>query len=158
MVGYDISIGIVVLLISIYCDLANIVALMILFDDLAQWQLRLFSDYTTDYTRRSQSLTISDDLLAVIIDNWSALFATAPATAFINCDLASVAALMISFHHQLQCLLSSQAQAQQQQQQWHQKQQQQQWSYFIISHNASLVNKRNNIYFNRLLLFIDSYL
>ena len=149
MVGYDISIGIVVLLISIYCDLANIVALMILFDDLAQWQLRLFSDYTTDYTRRSQSLTISDDLLAVIIDNWSALFATAPATAFINCDLASVAALMISFHHQLQCLLSSQAQAQQQQQQW---------SYFIISHNASLVNKRNNIYFNRLLLFIDTYL
>ena len=40
MVVYDISIGIVVLLISIYCDLANIVALMILFDDLAQWQLR----------------------------------------------------------------------------------------------------------------------
>ena len=69
MVVYDISIGIVVLLISICRDLANIVALMILFDDLAQWQLRLFSDYTTDYTRRSQSLTISDDLLAVIIDN-----------------------------------------------------------------------------------------
>ena len=69
MVVYDISIGIVLLLISIYRDLANIVALMILFDDLAQWQLRLFSDYTTDYTRRSQSLTISDDLLAVIIDN-----------------------------------------------------------------------------------------
>ena len=69
MVVYDISIGLVVLLISIYCDLANIVALMILFDDLAQWQLRLFSDYTTDYTRRSQSLTISDDLPTVIIDN-----------------------------------------------------------------------------------------
>ena len=69
MVVYDISIGIVLLLISIYHDLANIVALMILFDDLAQWQLRLFSDYTTDYTRRSQSLTISDDLPAVIIDN-----------------------------------------------------------------------------------------
>ena len=69
MVVYDISIGIVLLLISIYRDLANIVALMILFDDLAQWQLRLFSDYTTDYTRRSQSLTISDDLPAVIIDN-----------------------------------------------------------------------------------------
>ena len=69
MVVYDMSIGIVLLLISIYRDLANIVALMILFDDLAQWQLRLFSDYTTDYTRRSQSLTISDDLLAVIIDN-----------------------------------------------------------------------------------------
>ena len=157
MVVYDISIGIVVLLISIYCDLANIVALMILFDDLAQWQLRLFSDYTTDYTRRSQSLTISDDLPAVIIDNWSALFATAPATAFINCDLASVAVLIISFHHQPQCQLSSQAQAQQQQRQ-QQQQQQQQWSYFIISHNASLVNKRNNIYFNRLLLFIDTYL
>ena len=69
MVVYDISIGIVLLLISIYRDLANIDALMILFDDLAQWQLRLFSDYTTDYTRRSQSLTISDDLPAVIIDN-----------------------------------------------------------------------------------------
>ena len=69
MVVYDISTGIVLLLISIYRDLANIVALMILFDDLAQWQLRLFSDYTTDYTRRSQSLTISDDLPAVIIDN-----------------------------------------------------------------------------------------
>ena len=69
MVVYDISIGIVLLLISIYRDLANIVALMILFDDLAQWQLRLFSDYTTDYTRRSQSLTISDDLPVVIIDN-----------------------------------------------------------------------------------------
>ena len=69
MVVYDISIGIVLLFISIYRDLANIVALMILFDDLAQWQLRLFSDYTTDYTRRSQSLTISDDLPAVIIDN-----------------------------------------------------------------------------------------
>ena len=69
MVVYDISIGIVLLLISIYRDLANIVALMILFDDLAQWQLRLVSDYTTDYTRRSQSLTISDDLPAVIIDN-----------------------------------------------------------------------------------------
>ena len=69
MVVYDISIGIVLLLISIYRDLANIVALMILFDDLAQWQLRLFSDYTTDYTRRSQSLTISDDLPTVIIDN-----------------------------------------------------------------------------------------
>ena len=69
MVVYDISIGIVLLLISIYRDLAKIVALMILFDDLAQWQLRLFSDYTTDYTRRSQSLTISDDLPAVIIDN-----------------------------------------------------------------------------------------
>ena len=69
MVVYDISIGIVLLLISIYRDLASIVALMILFDDLAQWQLRLFSDYTTDYTRRSQSLTISDDLPAVIIDN-----------------------------------------------------------------------------------------
>ena len=158
MVVYDISIGIVLLLISIYRDLANIVALMILFDDLAQWQLRLFSDYTTDYTRRSQSLTISDDLPAVIIDNWSALFATALATAFINCDLASVAVLIISFHHQLQCLLSSQAQAQQQQQQWHQKQQQQQWSYFIISQNASLVRKRNNIHFQLLLLFIDSYL
>ena len=158
MVVYDISTGIVLLLISIYRDLANIVALMILFDDLAQWQLRLFSDYTTDYTRRSQSLTISDDLPAVIIDNWSALFATALATAFINCDLASVAVLIISFHHQLQCLLSSQAQAQQQQQQWHQKQQQQQWSYFIISQNASLVRKRNNIHFQLLLLFIDSYL
>ena len=69
MVVYDIFIGIVLLLISIYRELANIVALMILFDDLAQWQLRLFSDYTTDYTRRSQSLTISDDLPAVIIDN-----------------------------------------------------------------------------------------
>ena len=69
MVVYDISIGIVLLLISIYRDLASIVALMILFDDLAQWQLRLFSDYTTDYTRRSQSLTISDDLPTVIIDN-----------------------------------------------------------------------------------------
>ena len=69
MVVYDISIGIVLLLISIYRDLANIVALIILFDDLAQWQLRLFSDYTTDYTRRSQSLTISDDLPTVIIDN-----------------------------------------------------------------------------------------
>ena len=156
MVVNYIAIGIGLLLISIYCDLANIVVLMILFDDQGQWQLRLFSDYTTDYTRRSQSLTISDDLPAVIIDNWSALFATALATAFINCDLASVAVLIISFHHQPQCLLSSQAQAQQQQQQWHQKQQQQQWSHFIISHNASLVNKRNNIYFNRLLLFIDS--
>ena len=62
-------VGIVLLLISIYCDLANIVVLMILFDDQGQWQLRLFSDYTTDYTRRSQSLTISDDLPAVIIDN-----------------------------------------------------------------------------------------
>ena len=69
MVVYDISIGIVLLLLSIYRDLASIVALMILFDDLAQWQLRLFSDYTTDYTRRSQSLTISDDLPTVIIDN-----------------------------------------------------------------------------------------